>query len=524
MDVLLYHSAPYHVQLQVGEKRTRSNLLQPSVETRQQVLCGISSCTCRPICTSFGKPHFVKNAYRREASWSLNRVNANRNLQVVPQRAFNESITGPVVREGQGLEDISDTVNSVPKVIIPGLPDESRGDSGASISSCLWEWKPKLNVYYEKAGSENVNSPPLLFLPGFGAGSFHYEKQLRDLGRDFRVYALDFLGQGKSLPFEDPAPWSSEVTVSGQLGQTWGFGDKPEPWAEELVYSVDLWRDQVQYFIEQVIKEPVYIVGNSLGGYVAAYLAAHNPQLVKGVTLLNATPFWGFLPNPIKSPLLAKMFPWSGTFPLPANVRKFTEIVWQKMSDPETIANLLRQVYADHTTDVDEVFSQILETTQHPAAAAAFASIMCAPTGQLSFDESLSRCRESRVPVCLMYGKEDPWVKPLWGQQVKRQLPDAPYYEISPAGHCPHDEVPEVVNYLLRGWIGSLESEGNVTFPLLDDAQTVQYDLSKDVEYIKEESKKMVRVRYFGPKFTLWNLIWSQIRTGLRNLSTTPQY
>lgn len=50
----------------------------------------------------------------------------------------------------------------------------------------------------------------------------------------------------------------------------------------------------------------------------------------------------------------------------------------------------------------------------------------------------------SNVPVCLMYGKEDPWVKPVWGLQVKRQLPEAPYYEISPAGHCPHDEVPEV--------------------------------------------------------------------------------
>jgi len=23
-------------------------------------------------------------------------------------------------------------------------------------------------------------------------------------------------------------------------------------------------------------------------------------------------------------------------------------------------------------------------------------------------------------------------------------VPEAPYYEISPAGHCPHDEVPEV--------------------------------------------------------------------------------
>ena len=50
----------------------------------------------------------------------------------------------------------------------------------------------------------------------------------------------------------------------------------------------------------------------------------------------------------------------------------------------------------------------------------------------------------SNVPICLMYGKEDPWVRPVWGLQVKRQLLEAPYYEISPAGHCPHDEVPEV--------------------------------------------------------------------------------
>lgn len=46
-----------------------------------------------------------------------------------------------------------------------------------------------------------------------------------------------------------------------------------------------------------------------------------------------------------------------------------------------------------------------------------------------------------------MYGKEDPWVKPVWGLEVKKRVPEAPYYEISPAGHCPHDEVPEVYFY-----------------------------------------------------------------------------
>ncbi|XLS89595.1 hypothetical protein HN51_065603 [Arachis hypogaea] len=92
------------------------------------------------------------------------------------------------------------------KILVPGLPDGSNGEFGAPISSCFWQWKPKLNVHYEKAGCENIGSPNVLFLPGFGVGSFHYEKQLKDLGRDNKVWALDFLGQGMSLAFEGTLP------------------------------------------------------------------------------------------------------------------------------------------------------------------------------------------------------------------------------------------------------------------------------------------------------------------------------
>ncbi|VAI89312.1 hypothetical protein VPH35_130181 [Triticum aestivum] len=336
------------------------------------------------------------------------------------------------------LQGISKKVGQIEKVSIPGLPE---GPDSSQISTGLWEWKPKLTVYYEKSGTKNSKAPAVLFLPGFGVGTFHFEKQLMDLGRDYKVWTMDFLGQGMSLACEDPAP---KAMAEEDEESYWGFGQDSQPWADELVYSVDLWRDQVQHFIEEVIGEPVYIVGNSLGGFVALYLAASSPHLVKGVTLLNATPFWGFLPNPARSPRLSKIFPWAGTFPLPSVVRKLTETVWQKISDPRSIQKILRQVYADHSTNVDKVFSRIIETTEHPAAAASFASIMFAPMGQISFQEALSRCQRQDIPISLMYGKEDPWVTPYWGIRVKQQVPEAPYYEISPAGHCPHDEVPEV--------------------------------------------------------------------------------
>ncbi|KAJ0229065.1 Pheophytinase [Hirschfeldia incana] len=407
--------------------------------------------------------------------------------------------------------------DSKSKVLIPGLPDDS---AAAQIYPSHCEWKPNITIQYEKSGCGNVEAPAVLFLPGFGVGSFHYEKQLRDLGRDYRVWAVDFVGQGSSLPTQDPTITISEDTGGLQniSERFWGFGDEAEPWADQLVYSLDLWRDQVQYIVQEVIGEPVYIAGNSLGGYVALYIAATHPHLVKGVTLLNATPFWGFFPNPVRSPKLAPLFPWSGTFPLPPRVKKLTELVWQKISDPESIAEILKQVYKDHSTDVDKVFSRIVEITQHPAAAASFASIMFAPGGQLSFSEALSRCKKNSVPICLMYGKEDPWVGPIWGKKIKKEIPNAPYYEISPAGHCPHDEVPEVVNYLMRGWIKHLESGGFEALPLLEDGEEdwEQSSIVGEIEFPRGDGwKKSVNLGLYGSKYTFWRGVGEALRASL---------
>ncbi len=35
-----------------------------------------------------------------------------------------------------------------------------------------------------------------------------------------------------------------------------------------------------------------------------------------------------------------------------------------------------------------------------------------------------------QCPVCMIYGREDPWVVPLWGQRLKRLLADAVYLEV----------------------------------------------------------------------------------------------
>jgi pimeloyl-ACP methyl ester carboxylesterase len=123
---------------------------------------------------------------------------------------------------------------------------------------------------------ENTDAPALLLLPGFGVGSYHYEHQLQELGQEYRVWAMDFLGQGRSWPSHDPAPLEEviEEVVEDAKSREWCCGKTPESWASDLVYSVDTWRDQVHSFIDKVnrcfdtssfLGCPVFVSVDSVG-------------------------------------------------------------------------------------------------------------------------------------------------------------------------------------------------------------------------------------------------------------------
>lgn len=77
----------------------------------------------------------------------------------------------------------------------------------------------------------------------------------------------------------------------------------------------------------------------------------------------------------------------------------------------------------------DALVDQILASTQHPLAVDAFVSILFAPQARLTFDRMVEAMQ---CPVCMIYGREDPWVVPLWGQRLKRILANAVYLEAKP--------------------------------------------------------------------------------------------
>ena len=114
---------------------------------------------------------------------------------------------------------------------------------------------------------------------------------------------------------------------------------------------------------------------------------------------------------------------------------------------------------------------EICEAASHPLGAEAFASILFAGRARQDFDEIMRRLGQSKVPVALCYGAEDPWVKPIWGQRAFRRSGESlPYYEVSPSGHCPHHETPKAVADVLVAWLNDLPTSEEI---LEKDGRTI---------------------------------------------------
>ena len=335
-------------------------------------------------------------------------------------------------------------------------------------------------MHFERGGCDpSVATKHVVFLHGFGVGTFHYERQLADLGAlvdaetadddddggsDRRsttcVWALDFVGQGASWPCDDTDEDLRYVNEAGAAPE--GFR-----------YSVDTWRDQVVYFLTNVVRPKdggAYLAGNSLGGYVAAVVAATETEtntpraLVKGLLLLNATPFWAFAPNDDASKKKRKRFslyrrfsPWDGASPAPRWIRAAFSFYWDAFRSETNVKGLLRLVYGDKNAVDAGLVRAILTPTRRACALDAFCSVVFSPKSALAFDDATRAIRERQIPTALVYGRDDPWVVPLWGQRLKRAIPEAAYYELPGVGHCPAHEAPEATNACVAAFVSRCE-------------------------------------------------------------------
>lgn len=295
------------------------------------------------------------------------------------------------------------------------------------------------------SGNISSRSEPILLLNGFGVGSFHQHRLiplLRERDKHRIVYAVDYLGQGRSWPRD-----CDDGRSDNERG---------------LRYCAETWLDQIITFIEEVIcpentlsgQSPrVHLVGNSVGGHLAAHIANRRPDLVASICLLNPTPVWGLnLPG------------WTGYLPAPAIPKAIGRYLFDQIRDLNTIQKYLETAYARNEAFGKELMHQIRGCTLGSGGHAAFASIMWSPPLKVSddckgdFQECLARLE---CDVLLVFGRDDPWCKPAFAKKMLQALQQRQphrvnrYVEIENCGHCPNHEAAQAVAKILSLWVGS---------------------------------------------------------------------
>lgn len=308
-----------------------------------------------------------------------------------------------------------------------GTPKTTSSQDTTAGSNQDWRWQG-FSIRYQAAGTQG---PPVVLVHGFGASSHHWRKNLTALAEISRVYVIDLIGFGASAK---PAP--------GRL--------KP---GEQIEYTFETWGQQIADFCREVIGEPVFLVGNSIGCIAAMQAAVDAPEMVKSVALLNCSlrllhdrkratlPWYRRLSAPIAQKILG--------------FRPVGRLFFNQLAKPSVVRKILLQAYKNPQVVTDELVELLLIPARDPGAVEVFLAFTRYSQGPLPEDLlAVLPC-----PALLLWGTEDPWEPIALGRELARFSSVEAFIPLQGVGHCPQDEAPELVNPILQDWLLKKTSE-----------------------------------------------------------------
>ena len=254
------------------------------------------------------------------------------------------------------------------------------------------------------AWREAGDGPLVVLLHGLGGSRLSWEPQLAGLGDRWRVAAWDMPGYGAAAPLD-----VDRVTFRA-------LADAAADWIAELGESA------------------AHVVGISMGGMVAQYLAAWHPDSVRSLTLLATSPRFGMdgtRPDEWRTARLA---------PLDAG------------QEPADFAErVLRALAGPHITDA--AIEGQRAAMARVAGVALGRSIEC-----LVSHDTTRLLADIRQPSLVAVGALDRETPPEYSEYIAHHLPNAQLRVVDDAGHLLNVEAPERVNELITAHLTSVET------------------------------------------------------------------
>ncbi|MEJ5927856.1 3-oxoadipate enol-lactonase [Corynebacterium sp. H128] len=237
---------------------------------------------------------------------------------------------------------------------------------------------------------------PLVFLGSLGSDTAMWLPQLDHFSASRRTIALDHRGHGSS-PLVAGSPTVAELA------------------------------EDVQTTLRAIGVEKYDVVGLSLGGAVAQWLARFDDNVERAVFICTAAKFgepagWADRAETVRT----------------GGVAALSDAVVDRWFSP----TWLQQHPASRM-----YYRAMIEST--PAEGYALA---CEALANWDFHAELPQIA---VPTLVIAGTEDPSTAPAVVRQISDAIPGAHYAELSPAAHLPNLEQPEQVNRLIEAHLAS---------------------------------------------------------------------
>lgn len=235
---------------------------------------------------------------------------------------------------------------------------------------------------------------PLVLLHGIGGDADDWAFCLQPLSSSHRIIALDMLGFGRS--------------------------DKPF-----IAYCIEFWVEVLERFLRNLDLRRATLIGNSLGGWIAAAFALQRPDAVDKLVLVDAAGVWG------------------NTTELPIDLQ---------ISSRRHMRQVLEFLFYDKSlaTDalVDLAYEQHLERGDGHTIYRALETLR---RGSEFLDKKISALT---TPTLIVWGEQDALIPIETGRGMQKLIPGSSLEVIPQCGHVPQLEKPAELVRCVLGFVG----------------------------------------------------------------------
>ena len=231
---------------------------------------------------------------------------------------------------------------------------------------------PPYSFWFAQKGS----GPPVVLIHGLGGSSDWWRHNIDALAAHYTVYAVELM-RPNTLPLQ----------------------------FEEISSVLARW-------IDATIGQPVHLVGQSMGGHIAVYLATLRPDLVRSLVLVSSTGV-PFRLDPAEH--IRNLF-------FPRGLFGFFVV-------------MLRDAFRAGPTAITLAFGRLLRSDARPLL------------------------RALAMPVLLVWGEHDPLVPLPYAKAMLREIPNARLEIVPHASHIAMWENPEVFNRLVLTFFANVSED-----------------------------------------------------------------